>query len=179
MSSCSTLENKDNSLIGLINRMCFNSEGRGRIETPQGRYVFSYESVLNKDESKWSFAFHFPLGRQEVLHLVFKPKPKAEGLFYRKVYQSLSEADRIELKKFLGFITSLAKMKETQKEVKGFVALRRDGGAILKVNDDHGESPYLSLMNDDKYFRKITVQYENEAQSNLKLLLFQTSCTES
>ena len=159
--------------------MCFNSEGKGRIETPQGRYVFSYESVLNKEESKWSFAFHFPLGRQEVLHLVFRPKPKAEGLFYRKVYQSLSKADRIELKRFLGFIASIAKMKESQEVVKGFVASHRDDSAILKVKEAVGESPYLSLMNEDKYFSKIIVQYENEAQSNLKLLLFQSSCAES
>jgi hypothetical protein len=162
-----------------INRICFNSEGKGRIETPEGKYVFNYETALDKENYRWSFAFHFPLGRQEILHLNYYPTPKAGGMFFRKISQSLKVSDRKQLNEFLEFIALLAKVKHFQKDNQKLILDNSADSYFLRLNEKGSSAPFLALSQLDEHFQKIIIRYENEEKSNLKLLLFHSSCVAS
>jgi hypothetical protein len=146
------------------------------METPEGKYVFHYESEMDEENHRWSFAFHFPLGRQEILHLTYHPHAQAGGIFYRKVISALGQKDRNDLNNFLRFVALLAEVRQFRKGVKKFSLSNDTHHYFLRMKEDPGEFPYIALSQLDEYYRKMTIQYDDQSKSNLKLLLFATSC---
>lgn len=146
------------------------------METPEGKYVFHYESKIDRDKHRWSFAFHFPLGRQEILHLTYHPHAEAGGMFYRKVLSALGQKERVDLNNFLRFVAQLAELRELKKGEEKFTLTHDAHHYYLHFKEDPQNFPSIALSQLDGYYQKITIQYDDQSRSNLKLLLFASSC---
>jgi len=74
-----------------LSKFCFSSEGRGRFQSFNETYRFSYESVMKWKNPYWGFSVHLPLFGEELLHMELAKA--LEG----KVGVSGSFADRVKI----------------------------------------------------------------------------------
>ena len=72
-----------------LSRLCFNSEGKGRVKVMDQKYLFSFESLHVPAEGLWKLAINLPVAGEEML--VFKysdveeGKLKLGGSFYQRL----------------------------------------------------------------------------------------------
>ncbi len=69
--------------------ICFTSEGKGRVESEFGKYVFNYDSELNFLKKKYFLATQFPLIGEEVIEIEYANENSFESFKKSKFFQNL------------------------------------------------------------------------------------------
>ena len=71
IQSCALFKGKDLSdqLDESLKNVCLSSQGKGRLQVGNSKYVFSYEAALDEEHANWLLALNFPLRPQETLQL--------------------------------------------------------------------------------------------------------------
>lgn len=146
------------------------------MEIPGGKYVFNFETQLNREKKRWSFAFHFPLGRQEILHLNYGDEVQASGAFYQKISKSLSPRQLRELNTFMEFVGAFATVK-TQNRGEELFELSIEGHQTILKMANKSQSPSLSLKTLDDYYRRMFIEYLDKTNNKMKLMLYLSSCS--
>lgn len=69
--SCSVFQfsRLSKNVIKESKKVCLNADGNGRLKIQGHKYVFSFETLLNVEESKWQMALSFPLHGEEYIEL--------------------------------------------------------------------------------------------------------------
>lgn len=69
--SCSLLNSFDvtEDFSYSIQKVCLSSRGKGRLVVGNRKYVFSYDSDLNREAAQWKLALNFPLRKTEFFEL--------------------------------------------------------------------------------------------------------------
>jgi hypothetical protein len=150
--SCSSLQkNPDTQLPELAKKICLDSEGRGRFESKEGKYVVGYESLFNKEQSKWSIALRAPLFGEEVLHIrVAKPgsvKRLGHGPFWQRLKLNAAESSQLsELSSFSSAVSEMLFLMEKVKQSKSLICSggNKDGfsSCVAKGNGYHRKFNY-------------------------------------
>ncbi|MCP4912468.1 MAG: hypothetical protein GY909_05070 [Oligoflexia bacterium] len=68
-----------------VKKLCFSSEGKGRITVPDGRYLVDYESFHDVANKKWIIGLDIPLQGEEVLELHYGKRLRLSGSFSKRL----------------------------------------------------------------------------------------------
>jgi hypothetical protein len=96
LTSCSHI-NKTKSKTA-FKSLCLSGGGKGRITLPEGKYVFSYESLLKEKEEEWLLGLELALHGEEVLKIKFKDaldsKVSIGGSFFKRLRYAAKKEKR-------------------------------------------------------------------------------------
>ncbi|MBT3584680.1 MAG: hypothetical protein HN509_07220 [Halobacteriovoraceae bacterium] len=77
-----------------MKRICWSSDGKGRLHVGRNSYLFSYESLLAKEKKRWSLGLDIPVHGEEILTLDYPQiaagKYRVKGELYRRLKRELS-----------------------------------------------------------------------------------------
>jgi len=172
-----------------VQRICFSSDGRGRISILDHTYSFSYESELNIEENQWMLGLEFPLYGEEIIAINWKDpeKPKILGKLEERILKEKDGIDPIQLEYFLNkwaqFIYEVVKLKEKKNNYQEHYFNWKVIDHKLVAESNDSQRAYLkgtfSIPNDEFFTR---MQFSMEAKSHqkeaYKLELLVRNCAE-
>lgn len=77
-----------------LGSVCFSAEGKGRIESPFGKFVFEQESVLKKPQKIFQIAINIPLVGEELLELEYGVPIERQKFLKSSLYRSFLDESR-------------------------------------------------------------------------------------
>lgn len=86
-------------LARTLQGVCYSSEGKGRIESNFGKFVFNYESALKKVEKNFQMAIEIPFAGEELLELSYGVPLNQQSFFQSELHEIfLQEAKKRNVK---------------------------------------------------------------------------------
>ncbi len=79
----------------MIARTCLSSEGKGRIESSFGKYVFSSEALIDKKIKKFKMNMSIALVGDELIEFDYGTPLGEQSFFSSKLYQNLINEARV------------------------------------------------------------------------------------
>ncbi len=171
-----------------------SSEGKGRIEVLNGRYLFGYESLHRVKEKIWSLEVAFPLGEGEVLSLNYsrasQGKVEGSGSFYRRMLGAAEKQEELqELRLFLLHLGKILALRSGELKLSKWPELtwsEEDGRLLIAVPGprgrkvlfeafDHSDGT-IGRMSFYKRIRLSLVGGQELMERRVKLDLFLSSC---
>ncbi len=146
-----------------VGSICFNSEGNGRIESPFGKFVFSYESGLKKMAKVFQLSISIPIVGEEMLELDYGVPIQDQKFLRSSLYKSFLEnaSERgysqkdtevllrefiVGLSRYLDLVTNLEKIK---------CEVRKNGECSLATNEG-----FILQGRDLKYWRQFATNHQ-------------------
>ncbi len=185
-----------------------NSDGKGRFKIKSGGHLFRYESILNTGENSWDMAFEIPLYGEKLMSLSWNDlgMVKIRGPFYGQVFDMMSHKKKTFknhrglLKRFLKFLSFIARLKSEQLENKNFTT-QCQGDDCLALNEsfiwyqNDSELTLKQKINDrislvlrgvsssNGYYQKLSFLVDNikndqQKGNSMELNLFPSSCSD-
>jgi len=103
----------------MLQLYCLSGEGKGRIESKEGKYVFGYESQLKREVTMWSMALRAPLFGEELFHInygsAWEDRDIASGVFWHRMKGNLKGSSQMEM--IQQFSKSLGKILQLVNDV--------------------------------------------------------------
>lgn len=188
--SCSTRKTIDISqdVFKESKKVCLNSEGRGRIELPQGKYTFSYESAYLEDENKFVMVLSFPIYGEERFEINLDDLKKNSN--HSLEHRIVSASEGVSPQMINTFITLWA---EYFTELLGLQGRNEITSANFKWKIEnqifHGDStknPFFhfyskAFLASKDFFQRLTFELKNihdKTQDRMIIELFVRECLE-
>jgi hypothetical protein len=148
-----------------------------------GRHLFGYESLLNKQEKKWSLGVEIPGIGEEVIHLNFKNRVHAKGNFYYRLMKGVKgRSNRKLLSLFVmewaKFIRSLSSKNFSE------IKARRVGGHFIVERNLSAKNISFEIDlfdRGDKFFQRMILSLKEKKEGGevltpVKLHFFTDEC---
>ena len=147
---CSSTQLKSTNPNVVAQKICLNNEGRGRLTVNQKKYVFTYFSALEKDDSKWILGLSFPFQDEEVFELDWSEnqKMKFNTSIDSKILKENSNINPTELELFINSI-GLA--------LKDVIKLKNYSNQKLAYNWNVNKNSFIGTSK----ARKMKVRFDN------------------
>ena len=106
-------------IVSEMQKVCLSGEGKGQLDVGGSKYSFSYESMWEREENRWSLGLDFPLQDQQILTLdLNNKKSQLEGGLAEKILKENDDVDPKRLNVFLvkwsEFINSILAIQDTK-----------------------------------------------------------------
>lgn len=207
-TSCSTLQEKANLnitgpwLSQAVQGICFDAEGRGRIESSFGKFVFSQESALKKQQKLFQLAINIPLVGEELLELDYGIPLEKQRFFKSSLYQNFinearnqghseKEADLLlrefvaGLSRYLDLVTKIDQVKCEVRKNESCSLASNEGFSLerdeLKYWRHFATNHRLQITNGDWQngkFQRLSLVLLHSESKLFSLNLFQSQCLE-
>jgi hypothetical protein len=154
----------------LIKATCLSSTGRSRLELPQQKVLFSYESVLNSQKKTWIIAAEIPLMGEQLVEFNWDQgmKVKANGLKSKIDNKILAQLQSLE--KFLNIFAKPESWNCAKNENE--LNCRNGQEKITIATEENGYQLNLldwkisvGQLNRQNFFEKIALQGQNDSTS--------------
>lgn len=205
-SACGSLQTRPetsarNWLPETLKDVCFNSEGKGRIESHFGKFVFNAESALASSQKKFKISIAIPLIGEELLELDYGKPLEEQSFFQSHLYATfLDEAEargkreesEILLREFVVGISRYLDLVQTSTRIKcdeltsENCRLAKNEGFKLESNElkywrqfatNHTFQVHHGAWSNGKY-RKLSIDLLQSESKLFSLILFQSQCHE-
>ncbi len=188
LQGCASKKIKDPTILKSMDSICLTGQGKGRIEYSGGRHVFSYESLWQPKEDKWSLALGLPLIGQELLVFQLPKKDKrsrVSGTFAKRLKNEVkSKRMRFLLGAFYKNLADLLKIikdRKTPLEGSAWQIYLEKGDFFAKSNVGKNYVFKLRAFEWDEKYERLTMSLSEKIKmkDSLKLLnleLFVSRC---
>ena len=170
LSACATL-NAPATLSSALTSFCFTSSGKGRLQTPQNRHIFNYESLQDTAKQLWHLEASLPLGPFETLTLDYskalKNKASTKGELYDRLHGTKNQKILDSLLLTLGQLMAL---KTSAHPLSAKIKWEQEGGQV-KIFFPRGIE--LTASRYIGFYKKIKVALPHKAT----LTLYISSCS--
>lgn len=163
-----------------MDRICFSTEGRGRVGLSSKRFGFDFESLLNKDQKKWAIDFHFPGGVEKIIQVDYQKTLKEQKESFKKLLRDLNQEEFNDF--FLGeFWEKMSQiLSESEKPTPKLDWSAQKDRLIIFFPPVKGYSFRFEASDLDLFFRRIKISIEREREISgppLQIELFLDNCS--
>lgn len=182
IAGCSSIKSKipvgkeKEYFIKAFNKICFNGQGKGRINLNDQVIPFKFESL--KKLNRMSYAFKVPTMGEEILHIDYsnalKGRTRLSGGFIRKLGNILKKEGRYsDLKKINFFLSQWAKLLATKENGgKQINCQKSDYFPIMCANNSSNRKKYKRLWFIEPVEDRLTFKTRYKKSDELSLWIF-------
>lgn len=181
--SCSIFKTYDVSrdLSASASKVCLTSAGKGRLAVGDKKYIFSYESALDKEAANWKLALDFPLQKTELFELDWSENEKVQ--FTSSIDDKiLKENSKINPQALETFTSSIGKLIQQiiSVEDKGmknlnYFSWESTQKTLVATNKDNFKAKFTN-MTGNQYFGLMQISYVNSNNQNFRMDLVVKEC---
>lgn len=162
-------------------KICMNSEGQGRLIVNNQKYRFGYDSLIEKDNHKWSLELDFPLRPAETFELDWSRngKMKFNSSIDQKILRENKGINPKELDKFIKsighFLKDLVRL-QSNKDEKLAYNWYIEGNKLLAMSPKKHSRLKFEKVDADGYFEKMSISYKAQKDQSYKMELILNKC---
>ncbi|MEE2672136.1 MAG: hypothetical protein VYA54_10515 [Bdellovibrionota bacterium] len=187
LSSCSLFKTKklSSELDQSLQNICLSSRGKGRLQVGNSKYVFSYESVLDKEQARWMLALNFPLRPQESFTLDWSEngKTKLETSLEDKILKENKGVSPASVETFIqglgGMIQEIIAIRDQRIALaKRDFQWKKDRNELKTINSAKNLKGEFKKLDPQGHFGLMQLSYLEAKKSFYKLDLVVRKCFE-
>ena len=161
-------------LSASASKVCLTSAGKGRLAVGDKKYIFSYESALDKEAANWKLALDFPLQKTELFELDWSENEKVQ--FTSSIDDKiLKENSKINPQALETFTSSIGKLIQQiiSVEDKGmknlnYFSWESTQKTLVATNKDNFKAKFTN-MTGNQYFGLMPISYVNSNNQNFRI----------
>lgn len=163
--------------------ICLSSMGKGRLQVGNKKYVFSYESGLDKEHAQWILALNFPLRPTETFKLDWSEgkQVKLDTSIDEKILKENKNVNPQTLDKFThglaDLIQEVIELRAGESNVAKF-RWKKIKNDLKTINKDKYLKGKFSRLGAEGYFTLMEISFLEPDKSYYKLDLVVRKCFE-
>lgn len=188
IQSCALFKGKDlsNQLDESLKNVCLSSQGKGRLQVGNSKYVFSYEAALDEEHANWLLALNFPLRPQETFQLDWSQEGdiKLKTSLEDKIIKENRGVDPRSVEKFVqglgALIQEIIHTRTNDEALKtrqfNWKKVRNE---LWTLNKNHNIKAKFKKLGSEGFFTLMELSYLEPEKSFYKLDLVVRQCFEA
>lgn len=168
--------------------ICLSGEGKGRLSLKNRKYVFGFESGVDKEEERWILGLDFPLHKMETFELDWSDgkKVKFKTSIEEKLLKENNNLNPKSLSRFtqgLGrLIEEILRVRNIQSDIAkqktNFLWESTDKYLQVSSKDKNFTAKFSDIIL-NKYFQDVEITYEDSKGNFYKMELKVRNCFEN
>lgn len=185
--SCSLFKTHtvDRDLSQSTKRICLSSEGKGRLVVQNRKYIFSYDSILEKKLAHWELALNFPLRKTETFKLDWSKSGKVDftSTIEEKLLKENKNLDPRSIEEFtsgLGnLLEEIIKLRTAKKLKSKKFSWSSSKKSLIAKSRNKSFNAVFTNLGPNGHFGLMRLSYQNSGDQAYKMDLVVRKCLES
>ncbi len=162
-------------------KICMNSEGNGRLVVNGRKYVFGYDSLMDREQHKWSLELDFPLHPTEIFEIDWSENKefKFNSSIDQKILRENKNIDPMELDKFteviVHYLQDLVQL-QNQNENKLNFNWTIKKNTLYATNKNQSAQLSFNALDAEGYFKKMVIGYQSKKNQSYKMEFVVRKC---
>ncbi|MBD66123.1 MAG: hypothetical protein CME62_13005 [Halobacteriovoraceae bacterium] len=158
-----------------------NSEGNGRLVVNGRKYVFGYDSLMDREQHKWSLELDFPLHPTEIFEIDWSENKefKFNSSIDQKILRENKNIDPMELDKFteviVHYLQDLVQL-QNQNENKLNFNWTIKKNTLYATNKNQSAQLSFNALDAEGYFKKMVIGYQSKKNQSYKMEFVVRKC---